>query len=143
MKYRILVVDDSLTVRNFVESILSEFAEFDVEYFESARSAYHRIIMLKRENIDVDVVLTDIILKSDDISGQELLKKLVVLKFYIGVIVMSSRLAIEDFYELIISGADDYLALLVLDLSSPLDPEVDPSHDADDYQDHGEHQEAH
>jgi DNA-binding NarL/FixJ family response regulator len=109
MKYKIIVVDDSQTMLSKVKSILSKYDEFDVEYFIYARDAFHQIIMLKRQNINVDVVLTDIMLKEDDISGTELLREIVMLKFYIGVIVMSSYLETIDFYELIFNGADDFL----------------------------------
>lgn len=109
MKYKIIVVDDSPTILKQVESILSQYSEFDVEYYENARNAFHRIIILKRYNINVDVVLTDIVLRSEDISGTELLERIVMLKYYIGVIVMSSYLKTHDFYEHIFIGADDFL----------------------------------
>nr|MDU9045935.1 TIR domain-containing protein [Candidatus Electrothrix aestuarii] len=109
MKYVVVVVDDSKFVHKLIEKLFDPNL-FDAHFFTSAEETKKALDTFATQGRNVDLVLLDIYLqegtKDESLALLEFLTKT---RKRTQVIVMSGRLASEEFAEFYYKGADSYL----------------------------------
>ena len=109
MKYLVVVVDDSKFVHKLIEKLFDPTL-FDAHFFTSAEETKKALGTFADQGRNVDLVLLDIYLqegtKDESLALLEFLTKA---RKRTQVIVMSGRLASEEFAEFYYKGADSYL----------------------------------
>lgn len=96
----ILVVDDEKNIREGIKKFL-EMEKHDVDIASNGEEAFERI-----KESDFDIVIAD--LKMPIVSGDELLEKIMTIKPYIKVIILTGHGTIENAVESMKKGAYDF-----------------------------------
>ncbi len=105
---RILVVDDSLSVRKYMDQKLDALCEgkpADVEFVESGEEA---IANIKNSNKPYHLVFLDVMM--DDIDGYQVCKWIKSVNKKTTVVMLTNRDSVVDKMRGSMSGCDDYLA---------------------------------